>query len=81
MTISPGLIINLACIALAIYIFWRSLRMLQELLHPEDPYRGLLGIVRSFSFASGLLLWFSVGIMAFITGLTGLFEKVIIALQ
>jgi len=81
MTISLGLIINIFCLALSTYIFWRSLRMLYELLHPNEPYRGVLGMVRSFSFASGLLLWFSVGIMIFVTGLTGLFEKVIIALQ
>lgn len=81
MTISSGLIINIVCIAASVYIFWRSLDMLKELVNPDKPYRGIIGKIRSLSFASGLLLWFSVGIMIFMTGLTGLFEKVIIALQ
>lgn len=79
--LSIGLVINLLSIVAAAYIFKRSLQLLYELIDPDEAYNGLVGLARVVASMSGLLIWFSVGTMMMVVGLTGLFNKMIIALQ
>ncbi len=65
------------------YMLMRSYGMLLELLPapPTMPKKESRSMIRSIAFAMGLLLWFSVGVMALVFGLTSLFEKIIYAIQ
>jgi hypothetical protein len=69
-------------LGMATVIFAYSLRLLREIFPASRPQgygrkscRGWLMHV------SGLVLWFSAGVVSFVTALTSLFEKLILYLQ
>ena len=76
---SPGLIINLIFVGLALYVYHRSWRLLHELL--ADSWSGLAERIRGLLLASGLTILFSAGTLMMVTGLTGLTNKLLMALQ
>lgn len=62
---------------LSTYILHRSLTLLGEVAQPGQNKT----LPKILGNTIGLGLWFSAGVIAFITGLTTLVEKVILALQ
>ena len=79
--ITPGLVINLIFVMFAGHIFYRSYGFLLQAVDP-DLSRGFKGNrLHKALYLSGLVIWFSAGVMVMITGLTGLTNRVIIALQ
>jgi hypothetical protein len=79
--LSLGLLVNLLFLAFAGYIFHKSLGFLRELLRSDSLKPGILGLIRKAGQAVGLLIWFGVGTLAMTTGLTGLFNRMLLALQ
>jgi hypothetical protein len=63
----------------AIYIFIRSLKLLHELL-PQPRKKGM-GWLAILMHVSGLFVWFSVGVVAFMVSMTGLTRNLILVLQ
>lgn len=79
--ISIGLVVNLIFVAFASYIFYRSLHYLHDLLGARSAESNAPRLMRRLAGGSGLLVWFGAGTLMMITGLSGLANKLIIALQ
>lgn len=67
----------------AIYVFVVSLRLLREFFQQRAEGEGEtdLGLSGRGMRASGLIIWFSAGVIAFMTGMAGFTEVLIQALQ
>lgn len=64
---------------LALYFYRRSWRLLHDLL--ADSWSGFTQRIRGLLLASGLTILFSAGTLMMITGLTGLTNRLLMALQ
>jgi hypothetical protein len=76
---SPGLIVSAIFVISASYVYYRSWQFLRELL--TAPWSGFDAVLRRLVFASGLTIMFCAGTLMMISGLTGLSNRLLVALQ
>jgi len=79
--VSPGLVVNLIFVALASFVFYRSHNYLLSLLHPEKSKEFEGNFFNKAVYVVGLVIWFLAGVMTMVTGLTGLLNRMILAIQ
>jgi hypothetical protein len=77
--LSFGLIVNFIFVVCALYVYYRSWHFLHEVL--AGSWAGITAMLRRLLLASGLTIMFSAGTLMMIAGLTGLTNRLIIALQ
>lgn len=75
---SIELLFNLTFVAIAIFLFHRCLRLVHDWFNPNLPKRGCRVKIM---YLSGLVTWFVAATLSMSIGLSGLFEKLILALQ
>ncbi len=75
---SIGLFFNLTFIGIAVFLFHRCLCLVHDWFNPDMPKRGCRGQIM---YLSGLVTWFVAATLSMATGLSGLFERLILALQ
>lgn len=75
---SLGLIVNVLFVLAALYFFQRSLRMLYALVRPEAPRKSWRDRLRAVADASRVMMWFSLGTVVMIAGLTGLLSRMLL---